>query len=86
MRPQLLIVAATLALAGCGDKQAQQTDAGSAEDLATQNVSANDITAIDAATGYDANMAADAEINLIEPVDENEVAGNDTDNSAANTN
>ncbi len=77
MGARLLTAAAALALASCGDNRQQQTDTGSTEDLATQNISANDITAIDAATGDDANMAADAEFNLVAPdAPSNEAEGN----------
>ena len=63
MRRSTLIVAACLAVAACGTKDqgnAVQTD----ETLTAENITANDTTAIDAATGEDANMAADVEFTV----------------------
>jgi hypothetical protein len=65
MRLALVAIAASLALTGCGKKQTAANtnvldEAVTAEDFAT-----NDATAIDAATGADANMAADVDINVI---------------------
>lgn len=85
MRAGFLTVTAALALAGCGGDRQAQSDAASTEDLATQNVSGNDITAIDAATGDAVNMAADSEFNLAEPdAPTNEGDGNSADEPTSN--
>ena len=60
MRSLVLILAATsLALAGCGKKDVTGNTSALDETVSAQDFSTNDTTAIDAATGADANMAAD---------------------------
>lgn len=54
-----LAATAALALAGCGEKQAAQDSGQADQELARDNLSVNDLTAIDAASGADSNMAAD---------------------------
>lgn len=82
-----LLLGATLLLAACGggDEAGNQAvmDDG---DLATANIITNDATSIDAATAQDANMAADAEVNLLidnAPEGENAASGNEADANAA---
>ena len=67
MRPLILVLAATsLALAGCGKKAVTGNTSAVDETVTAQDFSTNDTTAIDAATGADANMAADVDINAVE--------------------
>ena len=72
-----------LMLASCGDdRQAANTAAVAEESDATALTPANDVTAIDAATGDAANMAADVNFTL-EDLD-NEAYDNSSANSVAN--
>ena len=80
MRALILVVSAALAVAACGRKDGSETAAGGAEDLTANAIGANDTTAIDAATGEDANMAADTDLNM----DMNELDANNADNAADN--
>lgn len=60
MNRTCLILCAALALTACGkDKPAEGNQAFSDEDFTQGAIVANDVTAIDAATGDAANMAAD---------------------------
>ncbi|MFL6794207.1 MAG: hypothetical protein ACJ8D6_04050 [Sphingomicrobium sp.] len=59
----LALAASSLVLAGCGKKQATDNTSGLDQAITAQDFDANDATAIDAATGADANMAADVDIN-----------------------
>ena len=64
---RLLILAfamSTLALGGCGKKQATGNTSAVDQGVTAEDFTANDATAIDAATGADANMAADVDINV----------------------
>jgi hypothetical protein len=72
MRSLILVAGAALAIAACGKKNATDTAVNADQDLAVQNITANDTTAIDAVTGDDANMAADVDYTI-----------NETDNIAA---
>jgi len=73
MRSLVLILAATsLALAGCGKKDVTGNTSALDETVSAQDFSTNDTTAIDAATGADANMAADVDINAVLPESGNE--------------
>lgn len=78
-----LILIASLALASCGGDQSANDAAVQDETGAAQVSAVNDITAIDAATGEAANMAADVNYTLNED-EMNEAAGNAPANSAAN--
>ncbi|MDQ3482295.1 MAG: hypothetical protein M3448_02635 [Pseudomonadota bacterium] len=78
-----LMMIAALGLASCSDNQQASNNAVSEETSAADIGPVNDITAIDAATGEAANMAADvdysfneSEFNDIAANEENEVAGN----------
>ena len=67
MRHLVLVLAATsLALAGCGKKATTGNTNAIDETVTAQDFATNDTTAIDAATGADANMAADVDINMPE--------------------
>jgi hypothetical protein len=59
MRALILIAGAALALAACRNNDQAGNTANIDEVLAAQNVASNDVTAIDAVTGEDSNMAAD---------------------------
>jgi hypothetical protein len=77
-----LIPIAAFLLVSCGQDQAAN-DAAVAEESESAQVSAvNDVTAIDAATGEAANMAADVNYSLNE-AEMNEAAGNEAGNGTA---
>jgi hypothetical protein len=59
MRELILIGAAAAALSGCGGEQTAEERAAAERNVTSEVVQTNDTTAIDAATGQDANMAAD---------------------------
>ena len=59
MRRWTLIVIAGLLAAGCGKEETAQDSAQADQALAQSNLDTNDLTAIDAASGADSNMAAD---------------------------
>ena len=59
MRALILVAGAALSISACGKEQPTANTTNVDQDLAAQNISANDTTSIDAATGEDANMAAD---------------------------
>lgn len=65
----LALAASSLALTGCGKKQATGNTSAIDDSLSAQEFASNDATAIDAATGADANMAADVDINVVENED-----------------
>ena len=59
MRELILIGAAAAALSGCGGEQSAEERAAAERNVTSEVVQTNDTTAIDAATGEAANMAAD---------------------------
>jgi len=59
MRALILICGAALALAACRNNDQADNTANVDESLTAENITSNDVTAIDAVTGADANMAAD---------------------------
>ena len=65
----LAIAASSLAVAGCGKNDAADNAAVPGETVTAEDFATNDVTAIDAATGADANMAADVDINAYEPAE-----------------
>lgn len=73
MRAILIIACVALALGGCGKKDQKDNNLSADENLTAENIVSNDVTAIDAATGDAANMAADVDMNF----------GNIQDNGAA---
>ena len=83
MRALILVAAAAVAISACSKDEPIANTTNVDQDLATQNVSANDTTSIDAATGEDANMAADVNFTLNET---DNLTGNDdsADNASAN--
>jgi len=83
MRALILTAGAALAVSACNNDQPTANTVNVDEALAAQNVSANDTTSIDAATGEDANMAADVNytLNELENLDN---ADNSADDSPSN--
>jgi len=63
MRALILVAGTALSLAACGrsDEAGQVQNAD--ESLSAESIVSNDVTAIDAATGDAANMAADVDLN-----------------------
>lgn len=59
MRTLILIVAASSAIAGCNKDESAENRVDIDSAATAEGISSNDTTAIDAATGEDANMAAD---------------------------
>ena len=59
MRRRILALAALLAASACGKEPAAQDARQADQALARDNLDSNDLTAIDAASGADSNMAAD---------------------------
>jgi hypothetical protein len=78
MRALILIAVSALAVSACGKSGSVDNTTNIDQVLAAQNISANDTTAIDAATGDDANMAADMNFTTVENLD-------DADNGSTNT-
>jgi hypothetical protein len=79
MRPLMLIAAAAMALGACGKNGQQDTNQVSGESLTAESIVSNDVTAIDAVTGDDANMAADVDLNYGDlTVNEPEASTNST--------
>lgn len=76
MRPAFLAIAMTLALAGCGKEQATGNTNAFDQAVTAEDFETGDTTAIDAATGAAANMAADVDITAI---------GNDSGNRSSST-
>ena len=68
MRPLILVAGAlalTLPLAACGNNDQSDNTTNIDENLTAENIVSNDVTAIDAVTGDDANMAAETPLNDI---------------------
>jgi uncharacterized protein YcfL len=66
MRALILVAVSLLALSACRKNGDVDNTTNIDQVLAAQNISANDTTAIDAATGEDANMAADVNFSVNE--------------------
>jgi hypothetical protein len=77
MRPIWLAALLALTLASCGSDEAANNSAAIDQVLADDNLTGNDLTAIDAVAAADSNMAADIALNAIN-VDDSAV-----DNAAA---
>jgi hypothetical protein len=73
MRAPLLLLAATLALSACKNNDQRDNTQNVDENLTAENIVSNDVTAIDAVTGDQANMAADVDMNYAN-IDENGTA------------
>ena len=75
MRALLLVTVGALALAGCGGTNQASNTTNVDQTLAAGTITSNDVTAIDAVTAEDSNMAAD--VPLINALDNaGESAGN----------
>jgi hypothetical protein len=74
MRAVILIAAAALGLAACGKTDQAGNTANVDASLTAASAVSNDVTAIDAVTGEDANMAAD--VNFINESDVTGAASN----------
>ena len=61
MRALILVAGSSLFLVACGNQGEADNAAGTGANLAAEAIFANDTTAIDAATGDAANMAADVD-------------------------
>ncbi len=86
MRALILFAGAALAISACNNDQAAENITNADGDLTPQNIAANDTTAIDAATGEDANMAADVNftVNETDNLSADNAANNATDNANGN--
>ena len=80
MRAVILIAAAALGLAACGKTDQAGNNANVDAGLTAESAVPNDVTAIDAVTGEDANLAAD--VNFI---NESDLTGNASSNGASST-
>ena len=58
-----ILLAAVLALSACGNNDQKDNNLNVDENLTAESIVSNDVTAIDAATGDAANMAADVDLN-----------------------
>ena len=65
MRFSWIAIPAFLALAACGDDNVRNESAGADKVLADDRLTGNDLTAIDAVSGSDANMAADIDLDAL---------------------
>ena len=63
MRSFILVAGAVLFLAACGRSNEAGQVQNADESLGAESIVSNDVTAIDAATGDAANMAADVDLN-----------------------
>ena len=73
MRALILIAGAALALGGCRNNDQAGNTVNLDQALSAENIASNDVTAIDAVTGADANMAAD--VNYIDVPQDNSDSG-----------
>ena len=78
----LALTASSLALAACGKKEATGNTSALDQAVSAEDFTTNDATAIDAATGADANMAADVEFNVVDNAAENGDSPTSSSNSA----
>lgn len=76
MRLLILFAGAALSLAACRNNDQVDNTTNVDENLTAENIVSNDVTAIDAVTGEDANMAAD--VNYLEPESNGAAAQNAT--------
>ena len=64
MRPLVVLTLAALGLAGCGSDEQANNTVNVDQAVMSEDLNANDVTAIDAVTADAANMAADVDINF----------------------
>ncbi len=79
---KLIVLGAVVALGGCGQEQSAEERAAAEQNVTALVVATNDTTAIDAATGEDADMAADV---AFMPAIENEADSDEAAPPAART-
>ena len=84
MRILILVAGCALALSACGKNKAADNSVAIDANADAENIGSNDTTAIDAATGEDANMAADVNFTVNET--DNLGAGNDTAHNSTTKN
>ncbi len=77
MRVFPMIACVALALSACGEKDSAEQSANGSQGITTESIGGNDLTAIDAATSSDANMAADVDYNAIDLNELNAAADNE---------
>ena len=82
MRALILVAAAALAVSACSKNEAAENTMNVDETLTTENVVANDMMAVDAANGMDANMSMDA--NGMNAMEKTDMMTNDADTNVAN--
>ena len=83
MRTLILVAGIALAVSACGRNQAADNAIVSDANADAENIGSNDTTAIDAATGEDANMAADVNFSVNE-IDNLSSSNNSADNASVN--
>lgn len=64
MRALILVAGAALALSACSKNEAAENTMNVDATLTSENIVANDTTAVDAASNMDANMAADSNMTM----------------------
>ena len=79
MRTLSILALSALALASCGKKDDGGQASTAAQNISAESIGGNDVTAIDAATASDANMAEDVELTVNELGDLNAVDESDAD-------
>ena len=84
MRSIVILALGALALTSCGKKQDADQASAAAQNLAVDSIGGNDVTAIDAATASDANMAEDVELTVNELDDLNSTEESDSEVSVNN--
>jgi hypothetical protein len=63
MRRLILIAGIAIGVGACGRGGQESVDQNAGDNLTAESIVSNDVTAIDAATGDAANMAADVDMN-----------------------
>src|SRR5436853_7591790 len=74
MRLLILVAGSSLILTACGNKGQADNTLNVDENLAAENITSNDVTAIDAVTGDAANMAADVNYTEVDNLSGNDAA------------
>ena len=83
MRTLILVAGIALAVSACGRNQAADNAVVIDANADAENIGSNDMTAIDAATGEDANMAADVNFS-VNQIDNVSSSNNSADNASVN--
>ena len=66
MRSIVILALGALTLTSCGKKEGGDQATAAAQNISAESIGGNDVTAIDAATASDANMAEDVELTVNE--------------------